>query len=112
MTEITVTVRRATWVLILCTDCGRPFPLSDRAARNLRAGKRSGRCDRCREAEELVVTQEHYDFWLAQFTDAEITVMIQCSWGPPEDWTDEWRSGFRFPDPMEIAIPSLEEAAA
>ncbi len=100
-------VRAPDWVLVLCEDCGRPFHLSGRQGRSLRAEERSARCLPCRRVNGARVTQEHYDFWLDRFTLEEIAVMAEASWGPTASWPADWRAGFRFDPVMSDASTTL-----
>lgn len=79
------------WVLVLCEDCGRPFHLSARQGRAIRAEKRSARCRLCRRVvKRQRVEVHHYRFWQARFTDAEIVEIAVCCWGELETWVPDW----------------------
>lgn len=78
---------------MLCEDCGRPFHLSARQGRAIRAEKRSARCRLCRRVvKRQRVEVHHYRFWQARFTDEEIKEIAVCSWGELDTWVDDWRA--------------------
>lgn len=88
------------WVLLFCEDCGQPFHLSARQGRAVRADKRSARCKLCRRISRKVTVQaEHYLFWMARFTDAELIELAEASWGDMQSWPDDWRGDIRFTTP-------------
>lgn len=91
------------WVLLFCEDCGRPFHLTARQGRALRAEKRSARCKPCRRIErKLTVTEADYEFWLTRFTDDEICEIADASWGDPQTWDPGWRREFVFASPPQF----------
>lgn len=94
------------WVLLFCEDCGRPFHLTARQGRAIRAEQRSARCRLCRRVTKVVsVRSEHYEFWLSRFTLGEIVEMAEWSWGDIDTWSDDWRTDIVFDDPP--ALPPL-----
>lgn len=95
--------RDAEWVLLFCEDCGRPFHLTARQGRAIRAEKRSARCRACRRVTRTTeVRDEHYAYWLERFSLAEIVEMAEWSWGDVDTWTSSWRDGIVFRDPPSL----------
>lgn len=95
--------RDAEWVLLLCEDCGRPFHLTARQGRAIRAEKRSARCRSCRRVvKQVVVSSEHYEFWLSRFTMSELVEIAEWAWGDVDTWKPGWRDGIVFDDPPSL----------